>query len=203
MIKSWYKGLPKKIRQIILILVLLLIGSIIGYAAWSLTNSNIPDSFTNSRQTAWGYAQIISSSVKDTPKNLETIQSFERDGKDTQALTLLVSEAQKNSVAQDAALKLAAELEIMAKEIPNIKPERAGQSALVAISTETALIYKLVSYNNYLANLLELLRDKITGRLYGVDKINQVVDSINGEINAINLLNTQFIEKMAEFDKNS
>ena len=203
MIIGWFKGIPKKFRQITLVLLLIIIGSIIGYVVWSSTSSRVPDAFLSSRQSAWEYAQMISSSVKDTPKNLDTVQSLEKEGKDTDAMNILVAEAQKNALAQDAAVKLSGELESMAKEIPNIKPEKAGQSALVAISTETALIYRLISYNNYLASLLGLLRDKITGKLYGVDKINQVVDSINGEIDAINGLNQQFIDEMATFDKNS
>lgn len=196
-------GIPKKFRQTIFVIALVVIGSFVGYTIWSLTSTHVTDAFSGSRQLAWQYAKTISDSVKDTPQNLEKIQSLEQNGKDDEALTLLVAEAQKNAVAQDAAIKLSAELSVMAKEIPNIKPEKSGQQALVAISTETSLIYRLLSYNGYLSNLLSLLRDKITGKLYGVDKINQVVDSINGEIDAINSLNTQFAQNMSAFDGNS
>jgi len=201
MLKNWYNNLPRKIRKIIFLVVILLVGTFVAYLFWSFSNTYVSDLFANSRQSAWEYAKVIADSVKDTPKNLETIQSLERDGKDDKALTLLVTEAQKNAVAQDAAIKLSGELEKMAKEIPSIKPKEAGQSALVAISSETALIYRLISYNSYLANLLGLLRDRITGKLSSVEKINQVVDSINNEIDSINKLNSQFVEYMNQFDK--
>jgi hypothetical protein len=178
----------------------LIVTAFAAYLIWSYFNASVPDSFANARQSAWIYARTIADSVKDTPKNLETIQALERQGKDQEALTLLVTEAQKNAVAQDAALKLSTELETMAKGIPDIRPEKAAQAALVAISSETALIYKLVSYNSYLNNLLGLLRDRLTGKLSGVQKINQVVDSINAEIDSINRLNAQFVDYMENFD---
>jgi hypothetical protein len=201
MLNDWYKGLPRKIKKIILSVAILIFGAFAAYLIWSFTGVYVSDSFVNSRQLASEYAHIIADSVQDTPKNLETIQTLERQGKDEKALTLLVTESQKNATAQDAAVKLSSELGKMAMEISNIRPKKAGQVALVAITHETNLIYELVSYNNNLANLLGLLRDRLTGKLYGVEKINKVVDMLNTEIDSINKLNSQFIESMAEFDR--
>ncbi len=184
------------IAIIVLIAIIL-----ISYFIWIRSSSIIPDDFSNARQLAWNYSQIIAGAVKDTPQNLKLIQQLENAGQSTQALNVLIEEAKKNASAQDAAIKLSGELETMAKEIPNIKPQKSGEAALVAISSETTLIYKLVAYNNYLSNLLELLRQKLTGRLYGVAQINSVIDSINSEIDEINGLNIQFVDYMKSFDK--
>lgn len=200
MLSGLIPKLPKKIKRIVIAVIILVIAVLIAYFSWLYVGTRVPSDFANARQAAWGYAQTIASAVKDTPQNLQQVQELEKEGKSTEALNLLVAEAQKNSTAQDAAVKLSGELETMAKEIPNIKPQRSGEAALVAISSETALIYKLVSYNNYLANLLDLLRQRLTGKLYDVSQINSVVDSINAEIDSINSLNDQFVQYMNNFD---
>ncbi len=193
--------MTKKTRAIMIAIIVLIAIILISYFIWIRSSSIIPDDFSNARQLAWNYSQIIAGAVKDTPQNLKLIQQLENAGQSTQALNVLIEEAKKNASAQDAAIKLSGELETMAKEIPNIKPQKSGEAALVAISSETTLIYKLVAYNNYLSNLLELLRQKLTGRLYGVAQINSVIDSINSEIDEINGLNIQFVDYMKSFDK--
>ncbi len=193
--------MTKKTKAILIAIIVLIAIILFSYFALVRSGSIIPDDFSNARQLAWNYSQIIAGAVKDTPQNLKLIQQLESAGKSTEALNVLIEEAKKNASAQDAAIKLSGELETMAKEIPNIEPQKSGEAALVAISSETTLIYKLVAYNNYISNLLELLRQKLTGKLFGVAKINSVIDSINSEIDEINGLNAQFVNYMNSFDK--
>jgi hypothetical protein len=200
MLSDWFSKLSKKVKRVILAVTVLIIVILAAYFVWSYVSTRVPTNFANARHAAWGYAQIISDAVKETPQNLQQIQELEKQGKSIEALNLLVIEGQKNASAQNAAVKLSGELETMAKEIPNIKPQKAGEAALVAISSETALIYKLVSYNNYLANLLELLRQRLTDKFYNVEQINSTIDLINLDIDSINSLNTKFVEYMKNFD---
>lgn len=203
MLKSWYLRFPKKIRRVALVLGLVCVAAIVGYFVWAAVGTYTPGEFADARTAASDYAHIIADSLKDTPQNLDTIQTLEREGKDDQALTLLVTEVQKNQTAQNAAVKLSGELETMAQNIPYIRPKKSADKALVAVSSETQLIYKLVSYNDYLAQLLKLLQDKITDKLYGVESINKVVDALNTEVDSINSLNAQFVDYMKNFDGNS
>lgn len=161
---------------------------------------HVPGDFADARQSASQYAQTIADSLKDTSQNLQKIQQLEEEWKDDQALTLLVAEVQKNQMARDASVKLAGELEKMARGIPDIRPQKSAENALVAITAETQLIYKLVSFNDYMGQLLKLMQDKLTGKIYGIDKINQVVDSINAEVDSINNLNSQFEKYLKTFD---
>ena len=200
MLSDWFSKLSKKVKRVILAVTVLIIVILAAYFVWSYVSTRVPTNFANARHAAWDYAQIISDAVKETPQNLQQIQELEKQGKSIEALNLLVIEGQKNASAQNAAVKLSGELETMAKEIPNIKPQKAGEAALVAISSETALIYKLVSYNNYLANLLELLRQRLTNKFYNVEQINSTIDLINLDIDSINSLNTKFVEYMKNFD---
>jgi ATP-dependent 26S proteasome regulatory subunit len=200
MLSDWFSKLSKKVKRVILAVTVLVIVILAAYFVWSYVSTRVPTNFANARHAAWGYAQIISDAVKETSQNLQQIQELEKQGKSIEALNLLVIEGQKNASAQNAAVKLSGELETMAKEIPNIKPQKAGEAALVAISSETALIYKLVSYNNYLANLLELLRQRLTDKFYNVEQINSTIDLINLDIDSINSLNTKFVEYMKNFD---
>ena len=192
--------LPKKIRRIIWIVAGLIALFIVAYFAWFYFGSHVPSSFTEARQSASLNAQTIADALKDTPQNLQKIQQLEAEWKDDQALSLLVEEVKKNQAAGNASIDLSSELEKMAESIPDIQPKRAAESALVAVSAETQLIYKLVSFNDYMAQLLKLLQDKITNKIYGVDKINQVVDAINGEVDSINQLNSQFRDYLKTFD---
>jgi hypothetical protein len=200
MLSDWFSKLSKKVKRTILAVIILVVVILVAYFGWSYVSTRVPSDFANARHAAWGYAQIIADAVKETPQNLQKVQELEKQGKNIEALNLLVIEGQKNASAQSAAVKLSGELETMAKEIPNIKPQKAGEAALVAISSETALIYKLVSYNNYLASLLELLRQQLTDKLYDTRPINSVIDSINADIDSINNLNAKFTEYMNNFD---
>ena len=87
----------------------------------------------------------------------------------------------------------------MAKNLAKISPASAGQIALEAISSETALISRLITYNDYLTKLLEVLRNKFLEKQNG-DQVPELISKINDEARAINDLNQKFNEVMKKFD---
>jgi hypothetical protein len=87
----------------------------------------------------------------------------------------------------------------MAKNLAQISPASASQKALEAVSSETALISRLITYNDYLTQLLEVLRGKFLGKNSN-DKIPELIQKLNNEAQAINDLNQKFNETMKEFD---
>ena len=69
-----------------------------------------------------------------------------------------------NNEARSQAVNLSVQLEIMAKNLADISPASMGQIALQAISSETALINRLITYNDYLIKLLEVLQKRFWGK---------------------------------------
>jgi hypothetical protein len=195
-----FGNLSKRLRGIIISVLALCFLFVFGYVFWYFFGTHVPSSFSQARIAAFEYAQNLSDALKDTPSNLHKIQELEKQSKDDQALALLVEEIKKNQIATEASINLSKELEKMAQDIAYIRPKRSAQKALVAITAETQLIYKLVSFNNYMAQLLRLLQDKVTGKIYSVEKINQLVDVLNSEVDSINQLNSQFRDYLNDFD---
>ena len=197
---GWFKRLPKKIRRTTWVVIGLMTLVLITYLVLSYFGPHVPSDFTDARIAASANAKTIADTLKDSPQNLQKIQQLQEEWKDDQALTLLVAEFQKNQAARDASVQLAGELEKMAQSIPDIRPKKSAENALVAITSETQLIYKLISFNDDMSQLLKLMQDKITNKIYGVDKVNQMVDAINSDVDSINQLNGQFENYLKTFD---
>ena len=110
----------------------------------------------------------------------------------------------ENRSNQEEAIKLATQLEKMARILPSIKPASARQHATAAVSSEVALVSRLVSYNDYLKQLFEVLRAKFNNRYsyYEADgQVELLIVKINEEAQAINGLNNRFSAALAELDK--
>lgn len=200
MINPLKSGMSKGTRIVIfsaLVVVVFLVGSLM---IMSYSKGQVPSSFDISRKSASEYAQRIVGLVGQTSGNLDLIQKLEKERKFPDILDIILSETEKNNEAKQKAVLLALELEKMAKAIPEITPEKSGQIALVAISSETALIGKLISYNEGLAQLLGLLRERVVKGWIDAEKLNGMVDDINIQIKSINDLNSQFVDLMEKFD---
>ena len=104
-------------------------------------------------------------------------------------------------MARENAINLSAKLEIMAKNVSQISPAIAGQIAIQAISSETALISRLITYNDYLIKLLEILQAKFLEKKKRQRQNSRLNEKINDEARAINDLNNNFNSLMTEFDK--
>ena len=89
----------------------------------------------------------------------------------------------------------------MAQALPSIRPGSARQIASEAIGYEVALVSRLISYNDALNRLFELLRGKFTGKITETDgKVRGLINDINAGANAANDLNKAFNEAMRRFD---
>jgi len=151
------------------------------------------------RQEASVIASEIVSLSNESTNNLNEIAQLDKEKKYTEALLLVSRELERNRQAREKAIKLSVHLETMAKNLNQISPASASQLALQAISSETGLISRLITYNDYLTQLLEVLREKFLGKNIG-NKIPELIAKINDEAQAINDLNQKFNEIMKEFD---
>ena len=196
-----YFGMPAKAWWISIVAVgICLVGFISFLILSPSSRSYIPDDFTTARQAAAGYAQDIVSMLKNTSQAINSTQELEAQYRQSDAVRVILAELQQSKMIRDKAVFLALELEQMAKSIPNIRPQQAGQTALVAVSQEAALIGKLLAYNNDLGQLLTLVQNEITSPTGDVTTINTSIKNLNDEAVSINDLNNQFNQGMQTFD---
>lgn len=198
MITDLYSKTPKRIRLLILFIIILLLAYFV-LRFLTVETKNVPEDFLRARQEASLIASEIVVISNESTNNLNEIAQLDKERKYTEALVLISQELERNRQAREKAIKLSVQLETMAKNLSQISPASASQVALQAISSETALISRLITYNDYLTQLLEILREKFLGKNEG-DRISELLVKINDEIQAINDLNRKFNEVMGEFD---
>ncbi len=198
MISAFYSKIPRRIRLIILFLIIVLVAYFILRFV-GMTPRSVPEDFLKARQQASVIALEIIAISDNSNVNFNTIAQLDSQGKYTDALLLVSQELQRNAEARTKAIDLSVQLTTMAKNLDKISPASAGQTALEAISSETALISRLINYNDYLNQLLQILQDKFLGKISG-DKIPELIAKINDEAKAINDLNQRFNDVMKQFD---
>ncbi|MBI2514797.1 hypothetical protein HYV91_01230 [Candidatus Wolfebacteria bacterium] len=198
MFSTFYFKLPRQARILILFLIIILAAFFV-LRFLAVEPRNIPQDFLRARQEASLIAQDIVVFSNESSKRIEEVSRLDEERKYTEALVLISAELERNKQAREKAIELSGQLEIMAKNLAQISPSAAGQKALEALSSETALISRLIIYNDYLTQLLEILREKFLGRNEG-DKIQELLGKANDEARAINDLNGKFNEVMRAFD---
>ncbi len=200
MISNFYFKIPRRLR---IFIVFLLIVSVVYLIAriFFFDVKKMPNDFLKARQEASLVANNIVVLSNESVGNLGKIYELDKNGNYEEALSLLANELERNRQAREKAVELSAQLEKMARAVPEISPASASQSAIQAISSETALISRLITYNDYLFQLLEILRSKFLGQTKNSsEQISELINKINEEVRAINELDKKFNEVMGEFD---
>lgn len=188
----------------LIIVVILLGGFIILGKLIFFPSRYVPREFSGARLEGAAIAQKILTFSNSALTSLEKISEYDKNGKTAEALILISRQLIENRVNQEEAIKLATQLEKMARILPTIKPASARQYATAAISSEVALVSRLVSYNDYLKQLFEVLRAKFNNRYSYHEADGQVellISKINEQAQAINDLNSRFNNALAELDK--
>lgn len=201
MIKDFYHRIPRRVKIFtIFALIVLAVYFLIYFLTPTVRNT--PSEFLEARQESSLIAKNIIFISNRTADNLNKIAVLDQEKKYGEALDLITEEIKQNRQARDEAIKLAGQLELMAKNISAITPVSAGQMALQAVSSETALISRLITYNDYLVQLLEILQQKFSSPRKNTNgKIAELIAKINEEARVINELDNNFNQLMGEFDK--
>ena len=198
----FYHKIPRRFRILILFLLIILTAY---FVVRFLTPDPkiIPDEFLKARQEASLIAKEIIAIFADTNENLNKVSDFDSQKKYSEALVIISTERERNWLAREKAINLSTKLATMAQNISAIYPSSAGQIALQAVSLETALISRLIAYNDYLNQLFEILREKFLDpqSLNTDGKISELIGKINEEARAINELDENFNELMEKFDE--
>ncbi|MDO8584935.1 MAG: hypothetical protein Q7R85_02305 [bacterium] len=161
----------------------------------------VPAEFTAARQTGTRLTEEIIFLASASRSGLEDIARYDAEANTSEALIATSRELIRNKDVRERAVSLSVELGRMAQALPNIQPGSARQIASEAIGYEVALVSRLISYNDILNRLFELLRAKFTGQVTETDgKVRAMINDINAGANAANDLNAAFVDAMKRFD---
>ena len=148
MISELYLKIPRRIKILAIFLFIILLAFL--FTRVLLVDSKIiPSDFLKARHQASLIAQEIVSLSNETTNNLNNISNLDKERKYKEALSIISQEIEHNRLAREKAVALSTQLETMTKNISGITPPDAGQKALEAVSSEVALISRLVNYNDY------------------------------------------------------
>jgi len=162
----------------------------------------IPEEFSAARDQGAIIASRVVSSYRDSLTNLQFIAELDRAHEWDEALRIVRAELNRGDFIRADVIQLSSQLERMARLLTDIQPERARLMATEAISSEVALMSRLLSYNALLVQFFETLQQKFEGSLPNADEAMQaLLVKINEEVQAINVFNERFQQAFAEFDR--
>lgn len=193
--------MPRKF-VIFLVFVLLVGGGYGFYRLWSGAGA-IPPDFNDARLQSALIAQNIVTISNQSALDLSKISDLDRQGKFTEAINLITDAVNQSQQIRDQAVKLSTETENLTKSLSNIDSFEARQAVLESIANRLALISRLINYSGYLGQLLDILHARFDGSITKgqTAQIASLVESINGEVRAINNFNNQASQAMDRFDK--
>lgn len=201
MIREFYFKVPRKVRLFVFLLVLVFLAYFVGRFLFATTKT-VPGEFMQARQEASLVAKDIVTMSKNSANHINEISALNNEQKYPEALVLVKEEIGRNREIRNKAIALSTYLQTMTVNVSSIKPKVFAEAALEAVSTEVTLIGHLLVYNDYLNQLLEIVRGKITGDPEASSQdVSDLVTKINDESIVVNLLNEKFNEKMGEFDR--
>ena len=190
----------KKFRFFLIFLIV--IGLSLG--VWSLFFSRdnyIPQSFIDARRTSAIVGDQIIGLSSESSDGISKIQKFQEDKKYNEALDAIVAERKRVSNMRDKGSELLQSLSAMTQSVSEIGPEASRTAALQDINYDTGIVNHLISYNEDLDQLLQIIASRV---LYGEDitaGFKDLITKINGEIGTINDLNKKFTEAMDALEK--
>jgi uncharacterized phage infection (PIP) family protein YhgE len=194
----------KKFRPLLFVIILLGAIVFLVFRIISTSLTYVPPEFFEARNKGARFAEEIVDLSRQSLTRLTQISELDQERKFTEALAIVSEELIEYQKSQNTAAQLASQLEIMARLLPDIKSQKAREIGAEAISTEVALVSRLVTYNDKLRDLFIVLQLKfntrnVSGELDG--RVNELITEINEQAKAINQFNQRFNDAMEEFDR--
>jgi hypothetical protein len=160
----------------------------------------VPPDFNEARSQGAVISESIVVNSNSLTADLNKIPELEREFKTEEALDLANKLIARSDEVKKQAQQLSDQLEKMTGALSDIKDDQARGLALESITDRLALISRLISYSDYLSQLLGNIRSQIAG-LPQTSNNQVLIDQINAEVTAINNFNRQAAEAMDKFDK--
>lgn len=199
--RELYFKVPRKVRLFVVLLVMMFLAYFVGRFLLAQTKT-VPGDFMEARQEASLVAQDIVGMSKESTKRINDISALNQEGKYDEALELVKQEIERNRQIRDKAITLSGHLQTMTVNVSAIEPKVSAQTALEAVSTEVTLIGHLLTYNDYLNQLLIAIKGRIMGDGdVSAETIADLVKKINDESIVVNVMNEKFNDQMTKFDR--
>ena len=200
--------IKKQIKRYLFWVISLLIILAIALFIWRyflITPPFVPKEFLEARYQGADIAGVIVSQAAVSNQHLEAIARYDKSGEFRKALQIVGENSVINKELSQKAIELSKALEQMTLALARIRPNKARSLAQEAIVYEIGLIQHLINYNDLWAKLLEVLRIKFEKSLsnsfpQGNHEIEELIQEINKEVEAINDFNQKFSKTMTEFD---
>jgi hypothetical protein len=188
-------------RTKIIAAFIIVIGVGYGIAKFIQAEGNtVPSEFTAARTQGAIIAQTIVSSSNSSTATLAQINQYDQQGNYQDALASTKALIAESANLRAQAVDLSNQVSQMTQSLSGINSEAARQAALEAISSRLALINELITYSNDLDKLLAVLQSRFSGTPEPNATVQNIVDQINTDVNAINNFNAQATQAMAQFD---
>ncbi len=174
----------------------------VGYGLvlfWQSQNG-VPANFTVARTQGAIIAQTIVNDSNQSTDELNAINKYDQEGDYTDALASTTALINQSTGLRTEAVQLAAQVQKMSTEIPNIKSTDAQQAAIQSMTNRLALINELITYSNDLDHLLAVLQARFSGTPQPNGEVANIVSQINADVKMINNFNTQAGQAMDKFD---
>jgi hypothetical protein len=174
----------------------------VGYGLvlfWQSQNG-VPLSFTAARVQGAIIAQTIVNDSNQSTDELNAINKYDQEGDYTDALASTTALINQSAGLRNEAVQLAAQVQQMSTDIPNIKSTDAQQAAVQSMTNRLAVINELITYSNDLDHLLAVLQSRFSGTPQPNTEVANIVSEINADVNMINNFNTQAGQAMDKFD---
>lgn len=172
-----------------------------GYALarFGLSSRGASVEFTDARAHGAVISQEIVNLSNEISGALGRVSELDRERKTSEALALTLELLEKNQEIKNRAIELSRQLERMTSGLAQIRSAEARQAALDSITGRLTIISRLVSYSDYLSQLLLTLRSRFSG---GENEtlVASIIHQINAEVTAINNFNREAVEAMERFD---
>lgn len=164
-----------------------------------LYSSTPPAEFIEARMRGAAISQNIVNLSNEISEDLEIVNRLDNEGKSREALSAVVLVLEKTNKLKKEAAELSGELEKMTAGLFKVKSREAQRAAMESITNRMALISRLLSYGDYITQLMEILRRRFINARTD-QSVAQIVAQINAEITAINSFNRAAGQAMDRFD---
>jgi len=192
------RPLSRRTKIFFIFLVLIIVGYL--SARFGRFSEAVPPDFKEARSQGAMIAQDIVNISNEVNADLEKVNQYEKEKNMSEALNLTAALLKRSEEVKTRAQDLSAQLEKMTGALAEIESPEARALALESITDRLALISRLLSYSDYLSNLLTTLSDRFSGMKDSTD-VQKIIGQINAEVTAINNFNRQAGQAMDRFDE--
>ncbi len=191
-------------RRVYLYAVVLCVLAVIGVYTASRSHklfASVPEKFRESRLQGALISQTIVELSNQLTEDLKQINALDQSGQYKEAMVLATQLVGHNTQIRSQAVRLSTELNNMAESLPAISSQPAREAGLLSITSNLALISRLINYNASLSQLLQSLQNKFAGQPTPPHTVDKLVEQINAEVTAINNFNRQAEESLKKFNQ--